>query len=176
MQDLEVIVDFNGIVLFDPTVLSAYDPRIRTGDNLYRRFTRTDDGDAVVEQGIVVPILGINDSMYRIVVRDEHEASPLDPATIIVTNGVFPLTVSERLAIADMACLLEWDAAGPWQWLDVRPGCYAVTIRGFRRIEHREVTEFGYEIVIAQRDRLPAFTGSLLRNMQVLELPGDLEA
>jgi hypothetical protein len=73
------------IVLFDPDALTQFYGRIRTGTNLFKRFTRTIDGDEILERGIVVPTLAIDDAGYTIIIRDVAEPSPVDPY-VIVTN------------------------------------------------------------------------------------------
>lgn len=96
MQETRIIVDFNGIVIFDPVLLAVIYPEIGHGENLYRHFTQTPDGDEVVKQGIVVPIIGINDSIYKVLIRDEAEQSPVDPDLIVVSNYAFPLRIVSR--------------------------------------------------------------------------------
>jgi hypothetical protein len=171
MQKLEVIVDFNGIVVFDPSLLAEFFTEIKFGENLYRRFTTTDDGDKVVEQGIIIPVLGINDSIYKVYVRFAHEDSPIPPGLIILSNASFPFRVRERAVIADMATLLEWTPEENWQELDLPKGNYSVCVNGFRQIENNEITDFGFEIVFTPCETLPQFTGSLAKSMQVQELP-----
>lgn len=164
-------VDFNGIVLFDPERLKQYfGGQIAAGTNVYRLMTTTQAGDDVLTQGIVVPIMGINDSTYEVILRTSDEPSPVAEQTI-VSNGVFPLQVTGRLVLADMAVLHEWEAELGWQTLPVEPGCYAVTLHGFRFIADHRVQRFGFDIEIESRVNLPALTGRLDTHMQVLELP-----
>ncbi|ATQ78335.1 hypothetical protein CR152_30380 [Massilia violaceinigra] len=172
MQQFEVVVDFGGIVVFDDKGLQAYFGNIAEGDNLYRRFTTTDDGDKVVEQGIVIPIIGVNDSSYRVSVRMAGEPSIVPDELIIVRNASFPLRVTDRLIIADLAVFLEWYPEEGWQRIDIAPGCYAVAVNGFRKVENNVVVDFGFEIVLTPADALPPMSASLQQNMQVLELPG----
>lgn len=171
MQELEVIVDFNGIVVFDPSLLEEFFTEMKPGENLYRRFTTTDDGDKVVDKGIMIPVLGINDSIYKVYVRSTHEESPIPSDLIMVSNGSFPFRVKERAIIADMATLLEWSPEENWQTLELPVGNYSVCVNGFRKIENNEISDFGYEIVFRSCEVLPQFTGSLNKNMQVQELP-----
>ncbi|MDQ1924539.1 hypothetical protein [Massilia pseudoviolaceinigra] len=172
MQQFEVVVDFGGIVVFDDKGLQAYFGNIAEGDNLYRRFTSTDDGDKVVEQGIVIPIIGVNDSSYRVSVRMAGEPSVVPDELIIVRNASFPLRVTGRLIIADLAVFLEWYPEEGWQQIDIAPGCYAAAVNGFRKVENNVVVDFGFDIVLTPADALPPMSASLQQNMQVLELPG----
>lgn len=172
MQQFEVVVDFGGIVVFDDQGLRAYVGSIAEGGNLYRRFTSTGDGDKVVEQGIVMPIIGVNDSSYRVLVRMDGEASAVPDELIIVRNASFPLRVTGRLIIADLAAFLEWYPEEGRHRIDVPQGCYAGAVNGFRKVENNVVVDFGFEIVLTPTDALPPMTALLRQNMQVLELPG----
>lgn len=171
MQEFEIVVDFNGIVLFDPSLLNKFYDQIAPGENLYRRFTQTDDGEKVVEQGIIVPIIGINDSVYRVIVRENNEKSIVPEDDIIVTNAAFPFNVTDYAVVADMSILLEWYPDENWSKASVSPGDYQVQVNGFRKIVDGIVEDFGYEFVLSRCESLPSFTASLEKNMQVLELP-----
>jgi hypothetical protein len=103
--------------------------------------------------------------------RNESEPSVIDPELIVVSNEVFPLKIFSHAVITDLASLLEWDPDEDWQTLDIPPGIYSVRINGFRLIEDSVVKDFGFEIVLTNSDMLPAFTGALNKNVQVLELP-----
>jgi hypothetical protein len=171
MKSINQIVDFAGIVLFDPELLAEYFGAISEGDNLYKIFTTTDDGEKVVEKGIVVPILGINDSNYEIHLRWGNEPSLIPDDLFILENGIFPLHIKSKLVIADMAVLVEWIAGMGWTYIsDVPPGFYEANIKAFRKIESGEVTRFGFEIVLNPSNALPEMSGDLEKDMQVLYL------
>ena len=171
MQQFTVIVDFNGIVLFEPTLLKKYyNGIIEYGTNLYHRFITMDEGDEVVNLGMVIPILGINDGVYRIVIRRNEEPSTIEDG-VFFENSVFPLHVAQRLVIADLAVLLEWEDDLGWQNVDLSAGFYSIAVRGFRFIERNIVVDCGYEFVVKPEHKLPLRTGDLEKNMQVLCLP-----
>ena len=172
MQKFELIVDFNGIVVFDPSFLEGYFSKINPGDNLFERFVRSDEGERVVEQGIVLPVLGLNDGIYSIILRTDKEPRGIDPKTIIVSNATFPLKIVTKAVISDMATLREWAPGENWREVMLSPGNYAVTVNGFRVIARREIIDFGFEFVFEETEELPTLSGSLAKNMQVLELPG----
>ena len=44
MQNFDIMVDFGGIVIFDYEGLQSYFGGLTEGENLYKRFTKTDDG------------------------------------------------------------------------------------------------------------------------------------
>ncbi len=165
--------DYNGIVLFEPAALrELYGGRIRRGANLFRRFTKTDDGDRVLERGIVVPILAIDDAGYSIVIREEGERSPVE-RWIVATNGVFPFWVRHEAVLADLAIFREWEDQTDWQRVPIPPGKYGVTIRGFRRMssDRKKIIDAGYELVLSRARRLPSVTGSTAARMRTLTMP-----
>lgn len=171
MQEFEIIVDFNGIVLVDPSLLDEFYGGIMPGDNLYQRFIKTEDGDEVVNRGIVVPILGVNDGTYRIVLREQGEKSSIPENHVVVSNGVFPFKVGKRAVMMDMANLLEWYPDENQVDVSIPPGCYEIRINGFREVADGIVQDVGFEFVFNKCEVLPRLTGSLAKNMQVLELP-----
>lgn len=176
MQKFRVTVDYNGIVLFDPDALIQYfGGTIHEGENILERLTTTDDGEAVIAAGIALPILGINDSTYEVLIRYGSESCEID-CPIIVENGVFPMKVAGRLVIADLAVLAEWTDDLGWQKVLIAPGDYGVTVRGFRSINKSQVVRFGYELVFEPMKQLPAMSASLEKNIQVLELPSEQDS
>lgn len=171
MKDIAITVDYNGIVLFDPERLKNYfGGKIEDGENIYSKMIATAAGDDVVNKGIVIPILGINDSTYRLSVRTDAEISAVK-SNFVLSNGMFPLKIESRLVAADLACFLEWEDETGWIALDVSKGIYAATIKGFREIKNNKVTGFGFEIILTKTNEIPEFTADLSANMQVLELP-----
>ena len=164
--------DYNGIVLFEPGRLREfYGGRIRRGRNLFARFTKTEDGDAVLRRGIVVPILAIDDGGYSIIVRDAHEPSPVE-RDVILTNGVYPLRVRDRVVIADLVVMREWQDETDWRDVPIAPGTYGVTVRGFRKMARRQrkIIDAGYELVLARTSRLPRVTANTGAKMRTLKL------
>lgn len=171
MQEFEIIVDFNGIILADPSRLEAFYDGIAPDTNLYRRFVETNDGDEVVNRGIIVPIIGINDGVYRVLVRENSEKSSVPESHMIVSNGIFRFMVEHYAALMDMANLWEWYPDRNEAVVSMAPGCYEVQINGFREVINGVVEDFGFEFVLKKCSVLPSMTGSLTENMQVRELP-----
>jgi hypothetical protein len=166
-----VSVDFNGIVLFDPDRLQDFYRGIPDGTDLFTRFVSTEDGDAALREGFVVPVLAIDDGEYDVVVRLATEDSGAR-GSVLCENGVFPFRVLKRAVVADLAVLKEWIPELGWIPVPLRPGDYAVTVRGYRELDPllREITGAGYEFVLDPVAALPAVTGEIGRNMRVLRL------
>jgi hypothetical protein len=170
-----VYTDFNGIVLFDPSLLlQRYGGKIRSGTDLFTRYTSTEEGDEVLAQGLIVPVLAIDDAGYDIVVRTSSERYT-PPGEVLVENDVYALRVTERLVVADLAVLKEWsNKIAPGQETDIPPGIYAVTVRGFRALEkigrRRRIAHAGYDFVLRPRKKLPKVTADTGKDMRVLRL------
>jgi hypothetical protein len=159
--------DYNGIVVFDPDALRAWcGGNIAPGTDLFHRFTASDEGDRVLELGIVVPILAIDDGGYTIIVREAGEPSPVSP-WIVVENAVFPLRITRDAVLADLAVLREWHDELGWQRVPIAAGSYAVTVRGFCRRVHGRIADAGYELELARVTELPAVTGATGKPMRV---------
>ena len=165
------LTDYSGIVLFDPDALTQFYGRIRTGTNLFKRFTRTTDGDEILKLGIVVPILAIDDAGYTIIIRDAAEPSPIDPY-VVVTNATYPFRVTREAVLADLAVFRDWEADLDWQRVPIPVGRYAVTIRGFRRIAktRRKILDAGYEFALRRVRKLPPVSADTGANMRTLKL------
>ncbi|WP_437637620.1 hypothetical protein [Sorangium sp. So ce854] len=165
-----VITDYNGIVLFEPHLLQQrYGGAIEEGTDLFTRFTTTDEGDRVLAEGLIVPVLAIDDSPYKVIVRRASEPEAAR-GPVIVENGVFPLRVAQGLVVADLVVLREWTEGLGWKPVDVEPGSYGVTVRGFRVLDAAgsRIIEAGYEFVLEPRDALPPLTADVGKNMRVL--------
>ena len=168
MWQVKLVVDFNGIVLFDPDVVTEEFGKLRRGTNLFKRFTTTDDGDLALARGAFVPVLAIDDSDYEIYVRFDSEASLVPDEFVLCTSGVFALRVRHALVIADLEALHYWNGPGDGNRLQFSPGTYAVRIRGFSSVG---LARAGYEFVFTRTKRLPRVTGATGAKMRVLRLP-----
>jgi hypothetical protein len=160
-------VDYNGIVLFDPRVVTQHLGKIRRGTNLFRRFTTTDEGDEVVAAGLFVPVLAIDDAEYDIFVRFESEESRIADEWVLCENGFSPLVISDALVIADLEALLKWTGPGDGNRLQFSRGTYAVRVRGFSSVG---LENAGYEFILKKVSRLPKVTGKIGAKMRVLRL------
>jgi hypothetical protein len=167
---VDLAVDFNGIVLFEPSRLADFLGGVPAdGVNLLQRFTTSEDGTEVVQRGIVVPILGINDGSYEVCVRMDTEPTT-NTDQIVAVNERFPLVVHDRLVVADLAVFADWSVDLGWYDVDVAPGCYAVSVNGWRRVEHGRVTACGFEYVLCPTSDLIEASAQLDADMQVLTL------
>lgn len=167
MWQVKLVVDFNGIVLFDPGVVEEVLGRVRRGTNLFKRFTTTDEGDRVLAAGLFVPVLAIDDSSYDVFIRFVDEPSRIPDEWVLNTNGVFALRTLDSLVVADLEALLRWNGPGDGNRLQFGRGTFAVTVKGF---SSPGLETAGYEFVLARTKRPPKVTAHTGAKMRVLRL------
>ena len=166
-----VDVDYNGIVLFDPaTVIEHFGPLV-PGTDLFSRFTSSEEGDAALRHGVVVPILAIDDAGYDVVVRLASEPAIIQSEDVVCENGIFALRVrSGHVIAADLSAMMDWLDEPIGLSVPVDPGTYSVRIRGYRRVDWKQRTleAAGYEFVLRRVRRLPRVTGNTGAKMRTL--------
>jgi hypothetical protein len=142
MLRYDVITDFNGVVIFDPDRLIQFcGGHIDEGADLFTHFMTSNDGDKVIEQGIVIPILAIDDAGYSVEFYiDEKSGRPKEQ--IVFENGDFPLYVEKKLVLADLAVLKEWIEGLDWTYVDIPPGYFKAAIRGFCEKKNQQGTSW----------------------------------
>lgn len=166
------MLDGPGIAIFDPYLLAEFlaQQGIATA-NLFDLFQRdTTIGDAVVQQGLILPIYSIPALDYQVIFNDSGKSS-VPPDWVRVKTTPFPLVVGpqSKLLAADIYSLMEWDSdfyqtvaldenLAPQVAATVTAGNYAVTIKGFAEREYagRGPTNIGYELLLDAIDTLPA--------------------
>lgn len=167
MWQVKLVVDFNGIVLFDPGVVTQLLGKVRKGTNLFHRFTRTDEGDQVLAAGLFVPVLAIDDSVYDIYVRFDSEQSRVRDDWVVCENGTFALKIADSLVIADLEALQSWNGPGDGNRLQFSRGTYAVDVRGF---SSPKLETAGYEFILRRCGRIPKVTAPTNAKMRVLRV------
>ncbi|WP_022824929.1 hypothetical protein [Hymenobacter norwichensis] len=172
VKQLHLMLDGPGIAIFDPHLLADFlaQQGIATA-NLFQLFQRdTTIGDAVIQQGLVLPIYTIPPLDYQIILNDSG-SSIVRTDWVRLTTTPFPLVVGchNKLVVADIYSLMEWDAAfyqqmplnetlAPQVAATVAAGNYAVTIKGFaeRAYAGRGPTNIGYELLLNSVASLPS--------------------
>ncbi|MDC7241686.1 MAG: hypothetical protein PQJ50_15130 [Spirochaetales bacterium] len=165
---ITIQTDFNGIVIFEPTRLEAfYGGTIDENTNIFDKMLKTDDGEEVLKQGIIVPILAIDDAGYDIEFY-LNDISMRSRDNIVFTTGIFPLHVEERLVISDLAVLWNWTENVGWTDISISPGYYETTVRGFKEVKNSVIESCGYEIHFKGVSELPKLTGTTDIDFKVL--------
>ena len=109
VKTIDIDVDFNGIIIFDyPGILAPFGGKIDNGDNILQEFTTTDKGDLVLNEGIALPIMGLDDGGY-VVRLFLSEFPENEDREVIFTDKYFYLNVTGDLYVADMAVFWEWE-------------------------------------------------------------------
>lgn len=167
INSITVNVDYNGIVLFEPNRLEKYFKHIPEGENLFEIMTTTNHGEAVLEKGIVLPILAITDGGYDVNIYID-EFKPRN--NIVFSNGVFPLKIESKLIIADLAVFREWHYDVDWFDTRVPKGIYSATLRGYCEIKNNTIVDCGYDVCLQPKNELPQFTANMEISNQVMNL------
>jgi hypothetical protein len=153
VQEILLDVDFNGIVLFDyPAILSIFDGKINNGQNILDDFTKTDKGDVVLNDGIVLPIMGIYDGSYllRLFINER----PNDNRKIIFCDEFYYLNITGKLYIADMAVFWDWEDFTGWQETEVSKGTYEVCLEGVRFLDKNNAETYSYDLTLRSIPKL----------------------
>jgi len=164
MERLCVFAELHGIVIFTP---ERIEPPVKT--NLLHLYTTTDAGDRVVQEGICLPILDIDEGDYTVVIREAREASYLRTPPLVRSSGWILGTPSGTLAVCGAGYLSVWNPEHPRiQRLQVTPGWFGVEVRGGRNQPGTSEEEWVYEVVLTAAKSRPVFSGNLGQRMSLL--------
>lgn len=172
IKQFNLLLDGPGIVIFDPYLLAEFiNQRNITTRNLFELFQNESSiGDAVINQGLILPIYTIPPLNYQIIINDSGKSS-VQTEWIKVTTTPLPLTIGQhnKIVAADIYSLMEWDARfyqevatgedlAPQAAARVTSGNYAVVINGFvdREYVGRGPTTIGYELLLKPVNNLPS--------------------
>ncbi len=87
--------------------------KIDDGENILEEFTTTDKGELVLNEGIALPIMGLDDGGY-VVRLFFNEFPDSEDREVIFTDKYFYLNVTGDLYVADMAVFWEWGDYTGW--------------------------------------------------------------
>lgn len=150
---ISVDVDFNGIIIFDyPGILAPFSGQIENGANILQDFTTTDKGDIVLDEGIALPIMGIDDGGY-IVRFFLNELPGSENRHIIFSDKYFYLNVTGDLFIADMSAFWEWEKYNGWKNAGIPKGIYKISLEGVRLKKDRDIV-YCYDLILEKTNKL----------------------
>lgn len=153
VKKIKVDVDFNGIIIFDyPGILVPFGGKIENGDNILQGFTTTDKGDLVLDEGIALPIMGIDDGGY-VVRLFLNELPDNENRKVIFSDKYFYLNVTGDLYIADMSVFWEWEDYTGWHNADIPKGIYKVSLEGIH-LEKDGDTVYCYDLILEKTSKL----------------------
>ncbi|MFV2021361.1 hypothetical protein [Micromonospora sp. LOL_023] len=136
----------DGFVLLDPVRLDQYLGADSTGRDLLALFTTTDAGDAVVREGIAIPLMGVAAGYYTVLVRHLADHPPW-PAAAFSSPGWVLGTETGSLLLCGVGHLTHWTPGHPkHRPVTVPPGWYAIEVRGHDHAEGSD--DAGYEFLL----------------------------
>lgn len=150
---IKIDVDFNGIIIFDyPGILVPFGDKIEDGGNILQDFTTTNKGDLVLDEGIALPIMGIDDGGY--IVRLFLNEIPNDKnRRIVYSDKYFYLNVTGDLYVADMSVFWEWEDYTGWHNSNVPKGIYKVSLEGVC-LENDDDNIYCYDLILEKTNSL----------------------
>jgi hypothetical protein len=171
LDEMTVDVDFNGIVIFAfPDLLRYFGGQVSDGQNILKPFTETDLGDRVVDDGVVLPIINIDDGGYLVRFLDEAP-SPSPQRVVAFSDAGYVLNVTARLYVADAAVFWDWETLLGWREVAVAPGSYTVTIEGVAHLGSAgSVERIGYDILLSPVSLPAKRTARLREDSRVMPL------
>lgn len=153
VKTISVDVDFNGIVIFDyPGILAPFNGKIENGDNILQVFTTTDIGDIVLDEGIALPIMGIDDGGY-IVRFFLNDIPGNENRHVMFSDKYFYLKVTGDLFIADMSAFWEWEKYNGWKNTGIPKGIYKVILEGAQLKRDSDVI-YCYDLILEKTNEL----------------------
>lgn len=170
IHTINVNTDYNGIVIFDvDRLLQYFGGAIRDDTDIFELFMTTNAGDEVLDQGIVIPILAIDDAGYTVTFCIDEESPTALKDSVLFHSEIFPLQVQRRLVIADLVVFREWEMDTDWQDVPVPPGTYSAVVEGYAvRNDAHEIIDCGYNLLLRTEPKLPKRTASTDMNYRVL--------
>ncbi|WP_194240450.1 hypothetical protein [Gilliamella sp. ESL0232] len=153
VKTIYVDVDFNGIIIFDyPGIFIPFGGKINNGENILKEFTTTGKGDSVLDEGIALPIMGIDDGGY--VVRLFLNETPCNEnRSIIFSDKYFYLNVTGDLYIADMSVFWEWEEYTGWNNTDIPKGIYKVCLEGVILKKNEDIF-YCYDLILEKVSKI----------------------
>jgi len=97
-------------ILGDPLALSAFQKKYQLSNDLLTEFTTQDSGDLVVEQGVIIPLAGIENYPYTIYFNTEKESSIFEGENDLQFHckGYILRVQSEEVYLFTMPYLRDW--------------------------------------------------------------------
>lgn len=153
IKTISVDVDFNGIIIFDyPGILRPFGGEIGNGENILQEFSTTDKGDFVLDEGIALPIMGIDDGGY-VVRLFLNEYPTNENRCVIFSDKYFYLKVTGELYIADMSVFWEWEEYPGWHNANIPKGIYKICLEGVH-LERDGNILYCYDLILEKTNSL----------------------
>ena len=160
--------ELHGFVLLDPARLDAFCESRAEGADLLTRFTQTDDGDRICQEGIAIPMTGIDAGDYSISIRDSLSPGPEGPPRVL-SQGWILGTETGEVVFSGLGYLACWDPDHPRHArIRIPAGWYGVDIRGYVLGEGGVGEEWLYDLALTRSRQKPPFTADLTASFGLL--------
>lgn len=163
IEEYEMDVDFNGLVIFSyPHLLNFFGGAINSGDNILKKFTDTPLGDTVLDLGVAIPILGIDDGGYLVRVFCEEMPAYGKNEKLVFSDSGYVLDANDPVYLADLAVFWDWEEFLAWKKILIPAGYYSLTLNGFKHFDTDGKIKFdGFDLVLKKCTTLPERTAKI---------------
>lgn len=164
IQDFILPVDFNGLAIFSYPDLDKRLGGIHSGDNILQKFIETDLGDEVMDEGLIVPVINMDDGDY--IIRIFKDKSIDQNVEIKFQESGYPLKITQDAFVADVVVFWDWEPILGWKKININPGFYSVDVHGV--IHHKNGEHIaGYDFIFHEKNTLPIRTAKVREDSRV---------
>ena len=160
-----------GFALCDPDGLDIFAGGSAIGVDLLTRFTDSEDGDFISKNGIAIPIVGLEEGYYTLVVRNDTDKSLLKSSPRKVSKGWVLHAPTGRVCLCGLGYLKDWNPNNKKVYcFNIPSGWYEVTIAcgvNTDQIDEAPIIEF----VLHAVESKPVFTANLNEKFNFSVLP-----
>jgi hypothetical protein len=159
-----------GFILCDLERLDQFYSGESQGLDLLARLNATDEGQSLCEQGIIVPVPGVEPHEYTLVVRHANSETYLHNAPYISSKGWLLGTDTGNLVLSNLNNLIFWDPQDTYEYdnnynkyetFTIAPGWYQAEFRGGINFERSDKEEWVFELILTPVQGRPDFTADL---------------
>ncbi|MBQ1026333.1 hypothetical protein [Micromonospora sp. C95] len=156
----------HGFALLDPARLDRHLGTDSTGRDLLELFTTTEAGDAVAREGIALPLTGLAEGCYTMLVRHVADQAPRSAATLSSPGWILG-SETGSLLLCGIGHLRDWRPDHPaHRRVTVPSGWYAIEVRGHPQAEGSD--DGTYEFVLTPAPARPTFRADPARQLALL--------
>ena len=161
--------ELHGFVLLDPERLEEFCSGHAHGSNLLQRFSETEDGDRVSQDGIAIPLLGVEPGEYTVIVRSA-DGTPAAGDLRARSAGWILGTETGHLLLCGAGYLTKWDGShAAHKHITVPPSWYRVDVYGYIADPGSETEHWTIEFVLQETQERPTFEALIDQEFRLVD-------
>jgi hypothetical protein len=156
--DKPLFSELNGFVIYEPELLKKYlENNNLKNNNLLQYFTKTEHGDIITENGIVIPMMDIDDDYYNFsIIENINEKIVVDKK--FSSKGWIMQIISNEIHIIGIGYFYDIQATNENNILkfNVENGWYEIEITGGTIGD-----KLFYELILNKKENKPEYYGDI---------------